>query len=498
MTTIRPLTMGRLLAVFMLAPTLWSTPAPVTAAGPPLSDADRCEHSKTRPVNGLAPLCIRTSTVGYEAGSLYYYIKNDWWLWEWYRFAPAGEFTQRYNESPGSSEGIKSAIERIKVYKVTAGIWWEGPYQPNFWDEHDVDIEIHCGPDTWPRGWHRGECGRVRSYRVPRGDRLGLDRFRMRLIGPDSAWYSLRYQCSNAGIEGIPATVREGTRGSLCSLANATNNPLHNRIKNLRAWVVEDRVDEEYLPISFGVPFDERPLVFASMQTANGMDTAKAKVANVTRKGYDVRIEEETSNDSETGHIKERVRHYAIEPGPIHDAGGSRIGEAGSVEVDQPNRDTWHTIELDHQYDTSLMVVMMMNTANGPQPAHVRLRHIEDDRFEFQIEEWAYLDDGRHTTERLSYMAVEWGTHLLPDGSTMQAQKHLFDHEWRTVEFLSRFNERPIVFSQVQTPFGQDPVLTRQKDISAEGVTIRLQEEEEREKAGPFHIREEVAVISIQ
>lgn len=475
MTTDRPLSMGRLLAIFLPALTLWAAPGSVSAAD---TDAERCEHSLSTPVNGLAPLCIRATSSVYRQGRYAELQRNH---------APAGEFTD-YIEN---SRSHTSAIERIKVDKVTAsGTWWQGPFKPTFWLTRDLDIEVLCNVSNLANGWQSGSCGRRRFPSIFQPGRFGLDSFALRLTGADSAWYSFRYECSNAGARGT-TTVRTGERGSLCGLGNA-------RIKSLKAWVVKDLVDEEYLPVKFGTAFQETPLVFAALQTTNGGDTAQTRIRNVTPTGFDVKVEEEASKDSEIGHVGERVRHYAIEPGPIHDAGGTRIGEAGFVDVDQPNRDTWHTLELDHQYDGHLVVIMMLNSENGPQPATVRLRNVEGDRFEFKIEEWMYLDDGRHTTERLVYMAVEQGSYLFADGSRLQAQRHLFNHEWRSVEFLDVFAKGPIVFSQAQTPFGADPIVTRQKDVSALGVTIRLQEEEAREKLGPYHLREEVGIIAVQ
>lgn len=68
----------------------------------------------------------------------------------------------------------------------------------------------------------------------------------------------------------------------------------------------------------------------------------------------------------------------------------------------------------------------------------------------FQIQEWDYLDFW-HTTEKISYMVVEEGTHELSDGTWIEAGKTFGGKKWQGVEFAAPFEKAPIVISQITT-----------------------------------------------
>jgi hypothetical protein len=54
--------------------------------------------------------------------------------------------------------------------------------------------------------------------------------------------------------------------------------------------------------------------------------------------------------------------------------------------------------------------------------------------FQFNIQEWAYLD-GAHMKESISYMIVEEGVHQLKDGTWVEAGKIVGGSEWNNVKF---------------------------------------------------------------
>jgi len=60
--------------------------------------------------------------------------------------------------------------------------------------------------------------------------------------------------------------------------------------------------------------FEQVPLTFCAMQSADGMDTARLRVVNMTPSSLDVIIQEEQSNDSETWHTTEQGGCISLEP----------------------------------------------------------------------------------------------------------------------------------------------------------------------------------------
>ncbi|MBW2164518.1 MAG: hypothetical protein JRF43_08855 [Deltaproteobacteria bacterium] len=99
--------------------------------------------------------------------------------------------------------------------------------------------------------------------------------------------------------------------------------------------------------------------------------------------------------------------------------------------------------------------------------------------FQIRIQEWLYLD-GSHTVENVSYMVVEAGEHIMPDGTMWQAGTYSLDGtlKWKKVTFPESFLDKPLVFQTGQTFNEPDTVTIRMKDVTSEGFNAALQEEE--------------------
>ena len=114
---------------------------------------------------------------------------------------------------------------------------------------------------------------------------------------------------------------------------------------------------------------------------------------------------------------------------------------------------------------------------SGTQPSHIRLRNVSGSSFEYQIEEWDYLDQS-HITEEIGFVVLESGVHMLPDGRQVEVGVVQTDHLWQDVFFSASFTSNPITLSQSQTVNGGQAVVTRQRNGTSAGFQVRLQEEE--------------------
>ncbi|MEL7089959.1 MAG: hypothetical protein AAGL98_16200, partial [Planctomycetota bacterium] len=88
--------------------------------------------------------------------------------------------------------------------------------------------------------------------------------------------------------------------------------------------------------------------------------------------------------------------------------------EVGRLTVEQANAQQWHTVSFSEEI-TDAVVVMGPASYNGRAPFAVRVRNVTDEGFEFQIDEWDYLDGG-HVPVTLSWMAGTAGSHELESG----------------------------------------------------------------------------------
>lgn len=252
-------------------------------------------------------------------------------------------------------------------------------------------------------------------------------------------------------------------------------------------------VTHDWANISVGTDYGSKPAILTSMQTFVGGNTAAVRVNKASGNKFEVMIEEEKSKDQEIAHLAESVGYLVGEEGLIRNSSGKVIGELATTRLGQLGRGRWEIAFLRHIY-TSPVVIAQISSYAGSQPAHVRIKTVKPDFFEFQIEEWSYLD-GLHFIEDITYLVVEDGRHRLSDGTILEAGKATRNHQWATVDFADQFDGEPVVLSQCMSRAGGDPVVTRQRDISVTGFELRLQEEEAKEATG--HVNETIGYAAL-
>jgi serine protease AprX len=75
----------------------------------------------------------------------------------------------------------------------------------------------------------------------------------------------------------------------------------------------EEEYNHEWKAIPFGHAFKEAPLTFVTILSHNGGNTAGIRMTNLNESSVEVFIEEETSGDSETNHVKETLGWLVLE-----------------------------------------------------------------------------------------------------------------------------------------------------------------------------------------
>lgn len=118
------------------------------------------------------------------------------------------------------------------------------------------------------------------------------------------------------------------------------------------------------------------------------------------------------------------------------------------------------------------MVIVSDPSVRGLDPAAVRLRNVRPHSFELRLQEPAYLD-GTHVSENLSYVVMEAGNWILPDGTRFSAGSTntnlLSSQGLASVDGITGFTTAPTVLTQTQTSNGADWVTTRVRGQTACG-----------------------------
>ncbi|MDW3223358.1 MAG: M10 family metallopeptidase C-terminal domain-containing protein [Paracoccaceae bacterium] len=170
---------------------------------------------------------------------------------------------------------------------------------------------------------------------------------------------------------------------------------------------------------------------------------------------------------------------------------GDVIGQSGVVSVSQAGPGQWHSISFDAAIENAV-VVLGPATSNDSAQLTTRVRSVTETGFEFQIDEWNYLD-GVHGVESIGWLAISEGSHTLGSGQTVVASTASIDTRFSTLSFGETLDDA-IVFAEVSTVNESDAVTTRIKSVSEQGFEVKIQEEE----AGDAHGSETVSWIAIE
>ena len=174
----------------------------------------------------------------------------------------------------------------------------------------------------------------------------------------------------------------------------------------------------------------------------------------------------------------------------------SAIAEIGTVTDADHNQ---RTINLQNDYVNPVVFAQPLSY-NGADPSIIRITNVNEvnDTFSFYVQEAEYKD-GRHITESFSYMVVEAGTWQLDDGTVIEVgtvnTNKIAASDWEDVSFNGNFAQTPAILSQVQSNNDSEFVRTRQKNASANGFSLAMEEEEALKNSG--HQQETLGWLAI-
>ncbi len=176
------------------------------------------------------------------------------------------------------------------------------------------------------------------------------------------------------------------------------------------------------------------------------------------------------------------------------DAGGLvAIMQASRTTVSQADSAEWHSVTFD-AYIRDAVVKMFAEDVDG-DPFTLRVRNVSNTGFEFQIDEYDYLD-GSTGPETISWVAVASGTHTLATGQVIQAGYTTATNEaTTTINYNSAFGSNPIVTTQVSSDNGAEAVVTRHTSVGTGSFRVNMHEQE---LTDAVHATEDIGWIAIE
>ncbi len=147
--------------------------------------------------------------------------------------------------------------------------------------------------------------------------------------------------------------------------------------------------------------------------------------------------------------------------------------EVGEVVV----ADAWQWVEFGRRFENPV-VVANPPSFNDSDPAVVRISGVEPTGFWIRIQEWDD-QDGAHSVETVHFIAMERGTHSLPNGQQVEAGTFIQSgRDFSDLGFVAPFDQVPVVLAAVNSENETTAVATRIRQVTREGFQLRLDEQE--------------------
>ena len=122
-------------------------------------------------------------------------------------------------------------------------------------------------------------------------------------------------------------------------------------------------------------------------------------------------------------------------------------------------------------------VIMGPASQQGGQPFTVRVRNVTEEGFEFQIDEWDYLD-GYHLEVEIAWFAGTIGMHQLEDGSTIGLGSVQVESVNRITVETGSFEDQPIIFGQLSGDAEDQSLTHRIDNVAQTEFDLQVQVEE--------------------
>lgn len=150
--------------------------------------------------------------------------------------------------------------------------------------------------------------------------------------------------------------------------------------------------------------------------------------------------------------------------------------EVGTVTLTQADSGTWSSITFADQIENA-RVIMGPVSFEGGEAATVRVRNVTDTGFEFQIDEWDYLD-GAHIEETVSWIAGPEGSYVMDSGETITFGQSSLTNEDPVTVTLDGMSSDVAIFAQVSSAQEADAVTTRISGVTGDAFSVRMQEQD--------------------
>jgi PKD repeat protein len=236
----------------------------------------------------------------------------------------------------------------------------------------------------------------------------------------------------------------------------------------------ELEISHEWLSVTFNQPFEE-PIIVFGPPPSNDPDPITVRVRNVTREGFEVRLQEWDYQDGT--HLPEIVNFFVVEQGVYDLPDGTKV-EAGMF----TGTNSFQTFLLEQPQDGVPVILTQVTSENKPNAVTGRVRRTGSASFQYKLQEQESTKN-KHAPETVHYIAWQPGSGLLPGDLYYETAitSDSIKHNWVELHFETDFAEPPLFLADMQSQDGGDTSTIRTQSITNGSVQIKIEEEQSRD-----------------
>ncbi len=264
--------------------------------------------------------------------------------------------------------------------------------------------------------------------------------------------------------QGVPSV------GELFRLG-AVEPPASAAVQTGTLAVANTAVGGDWITATFTRPFARRPIVTVGAPSRGGSDPVVARVRNVTKTSFQVKLAEWDYDDGE--HMSETLSYLAALPGR-HTRGSVTI-EAGAMTA----ADGLRNVRYGTAFSSTPIVLTQVASDFDPALVTTRVQDVTAAGFDVRIQEQeAAVKAGQtHGQETVHYIALSTGTGKVR-GQRMKVRRMGINttHKWRDISFKGTYADPGLIVA-AQTSEGGNPAAPRYRNLTSRAAQVHMDEE---------------------
>ena len=242
------------------------------------------------------------------------------------------------------------------------------------------------------------------------------------------------------------------------------------------------------------------PVIFAQPLSRKGPDPSTIRITDIQSDRFSVQLQETTlkNGQSHAGtHTTETFSFLVVEQGIWELSDGSII-EVGNVATDAITTSNWQSINFNHDFTDTPVVLTQVQTDNDATFVRTRQQNATNNGFDVALEEEEAFKSSGHGSETIAWLAISPGQGTW-DGNEFIAGNtgDQVTHNWYTIDFGNNFINAPKFLANIATFDGPDPSGLRYQNLTNGNVQIMIEEDTSNDSE-TNHTTEDINFLAIE